>query len=213
MIVMEGGAISVNKSEIGIFTINNDITFLPGSYYCIDLDPVEKTSDKLIVTGKIKLGGILYLINSSPGSYSAGDSFRIFEATSCSGTFELVAPLKPGTGLLWDTTGLSSTGLIHVVESPVFIEKEYQDEVINIYPNPSAKKINISVEDIIIPANSNNISLRCYNELGRLCHQQWISFSGSSSSAEVEVSNWEPGIYVMVITIDGHSYTKKFFRR
>jgi autotransporter-associated beta strand protein len=213
VIVMEGGAISVNKSEIGIFTINNDITFLPGSYYCIDLDPVEKTSDKLIVTGKMKLGGILYLINSSPGSYSAGDSFRIFEATACSGTFELIAPLKPGTGLLWDTTGLSSTGIIRVIESPVYVEEEFQNGGVTLYPNPSSQKVYIYFGDEVFSSNSKNISLRWYNELGKLCYNQLMPISKNGSSVEYNVSKMDPGMYVVVITIDGRSYTRKFVKK
>jgi autotransporter-associated beta strand protein len=211
--VTEGAALSIAASEIGTFTITNNVTLLPGSYFCIDVNNADKISDKLVVTGKLRLGGILYMINSAVVPYSAGDSFNIFEASACSGSFEIIAPLTPGQGLQWDTTGLSSTGLIHVVESPVFIEKEYQDEAINIYPNPSAKKINISIEGIIIPANSNNISLRCYNDQGRLCHQQLLSISGIRSSVEIDVSHWDPGIYVMVINAEDRSYTKKFLRK
>jgi autotransporter-associated beta strand protein len=210
--VTEGGFLSINKSEIGIFTIDNDVTLLPGSYLCIDADPAGKTSDKLVAKGKLKPGGILYMARNGTTSYSAGDSFKIFEASSCSGKFELIIPLTPGGGLLWDTTGLYSTGVIHVVKSTGIINSEIRDQIIQIYPNPATRQINVHIEGINLPAYSDNISLRCYNDQGKMCHQEWLSISGNRSTAEIDVSHLDPGTYIIVITIDGCSYTEKFIK-
>jgi fibronectin-binding autotransporter adhesin len=211
--IQSGGAVSVNTSDIGIFTVNNDLILQPGSYCCIDLNPVEKTSDRLLISGKMRLSGILYLINASNGSYSAGDSFRIFETSACSGTFELIAPLSPGKGLQWDTTGLCSTGYIHIIESPVSVKEEFQDGIVKIYPNPSSQKVYISVEDRAITSTAKDISLRCYNELGILCDNQIIPILGNSSVIEYDLRKLGPGIYVIVINIDGHSYTRKLIKK
>jgi autotransporter-associated beta strand protein len=213
VIIESGGAISVNTSNIGIFTVGNDLTLKSGSYCCIDLNPLTKTSDKLSVSGKMRLGGILYLTNASSGYYSAGDSFRIFETSACSGTFELIAPLTPGKGLQWDTTGLSSTGYIHVVESPVSVNEEYQDGTIKIYPNPSSQKVYISFEDKAITSIAKEISLRCYNELAKLCDNQLIMVSENSFTIEYDIRKLDPGIYVIIITIDDHSYTRKLIKK
>ena len=74
----------------------------------------ERDFPKLTGAAGITYGGTL-TVNNLGGTLAAGDSFKVFNAASYTGTFSQVTPV-PGPGLAWDTTGLN-TGTIKVVAS------------------------------------------------------------------------------------------------
>jgi fibronectin-binding autotransporter adhesin len=69
-------------------------------------------SDSITSGGALAFGGTLTL--SSVGStLAANDSFPIFSAGG-TGVFASFSPATPGTGLVWDTSSLNSSGIIKV---------------------------------------------------------------------------------------------------
>jgi autotransporter-associated beta strand protein len=62
--------------------------------------------------------GGLVLTNIGTTALSAGDTLKLFAATSCSGIFGNITPSSPGPGLVWDLSGLSSGGTLKVSDAP-----------------------------------------------------------------------------------------------
>jgi fibronectin-binding autotransporter adhesin len=70
-------------------------------------------------SGTLTCGGILVVTNISANAYAAGDSFKLFSAPAFGATsFTSIIPAAPpGGGLAWDTSVLSSTGVLKVKTS------------------------------------------------------------------------------------------------
>ncbi|MCL7753684.1 DM13 domain-containing protein [Polaribacter sp. Z022] len=69
---------------------------------------------------------------------------------------------------------------------------------ISIFPNPAKNKIHVSNIDV------NSIEIRIFNVLGKqVFHQSEISKKG------IDVSNFNKGIYIVKIDVDGKSKTQK----
>jgi autotransporter-associated beta strand protein len=66
--------------------------------------------------GAITYGGTLNLL-FLPNTLAAGNSWKLFNAASYSGSFTL-SPTSPGSGLLWDTSGLTANGTLRVIAVP-----------------------------------------------------------------------------------------------
>jgi hypothetical protein len=71
------------------------------------------TNDVIAAGGTLTYGGTLNLANISGTALAAGNSFKIFNAATYSGSFSGITPATPGTGLSWNTSQLSS-GVISV---------------------------------------------------------------------------------------------------
>ena len=114
LLVGSGATVSPGGANaIGTLTVTNAITLAGNTL--IELNKTNSANDQLSqVAGVITYGGTL-TVNNLGGTLAAGDSFKVFNAASYSGTFNLVTP-APGPGLAWDTTGLN-TGTIKVVAS------------------------------------------------------------------------------------------------
>ena len=75
-------------------------------------------SDEVQASGAgITYGGTLSLNNISGAPLTAGNNFKIFSATSYTGSFANITPGTPGAGLAWDTSQLN-TGFLNVVVAP-----------------------------------------------------------------------------------------------
>jgi len=106
--------ITTGSNPVGTLTALIDIT-LSGTTL-IKLDG-SGTNDVVEAQSDITYGGTLSLVNISGAPLVAGDSFTIFDALTCSGSFATITPAAPGTGLAWDTSQLSS-GIIGVMSVP-----------------------------------------------------------------------------------------------
>jgi autotransporter-associated beta strand protein len=108
-----GSTVSPGVGGVGKLTVNGAVT-LAGTT-AIELDPANNTNDVLNSTSTIAYGGTLSLANLS--ALSGGNSFKIFNATSYSGTFANLSPATPGPGQTWDTSALRTTGTIKVASA------------------------------------------------------------------------------------------------
>jgi autotransporter-associated beta strand protein len=104
-----GGPVSVQSGatlapgvSIGRLTVNNSVTLQPGSTTRIELHRFASTNDQLRVLGSLAYGGTLIVTNLG-GTLWAGDSFRVFNATSTSGSFAAtnLPPLPNGFNWQW----------------------------------------------------------------------------------------------------------------
>jgi len=103
--VLPGGA-----GTIGTLTVTNAVA-LSGTTF-MDLNQSAGTRDQ-ITCASITYGGTLSL-NNLAGTLVAGNSFKLFNASSYNGSFANVTPATPGSGLAWDLSQLSS-GFVNVV--------------------------------------------------------------------------------------------------
>jgi fibronectin-binding autotransporter adhesin len=103
--VVPGGA-----GTIGTLTVTNGVV-LSGTTL-MDLNQTAGTRDQ-IACASITYGGTLSLSNLA-GTLAAGNSFKLFNASSYSGSFANVTPSTPGAGLSWDLSQLN-TGFLNVV--------------------------------------------------------------------------------------------------
>jgi fibronectin-binding autotransporter adhesin len=103
--VVPGGA-----GTIGTLTVTNSV-LLSGTTF-MDLNQTAGTHDQ-IVSASITYGGTLSL-NNLAGTLTAGNSFKLFNASSYHGSFAIVTPSTPGAGLAWDLSQLNS-GFVNVI--------------------------------------------------------------------------------------------------
>ncbi|HEV2434385.1 MAG TPA: NPCBM/NEW2 domain-containing protein [Verrucomicrobiae bacterium] len=117
-VVIGNGAMLAPGGALAKLIFNNDLTLNAESTTVIEVSksPVL-TNDMAQVAGTLTYGGTLVLTNISTNSFTAGDSFRLFNAAGYSGTFTGIVPAIPAVNLAWDTNNLSS-GVLSVVTLP-----------------------------------------------------------------------------------------------
>jgi len=99
----------------GVLTVNSATTLSAGSTSLMYLDPNNSTNSVLSSSSSITYGGTLSLTNlSSPVS---GNSFKLFSASSYSGSFASIIPATPGPGLTWVTSALGTSGTLSVASA------------------------------------------------------------------------------------------------
>ncbi len=120
LVVSPGATVSAgtNSLNTGLLTVTNGVT-LQGNTL-MKLNPAAGTNDVInVIDGAGTVyGGTLTLANVSAGSYTPGNSFKLFNAATNSGLFSSILPATPGAGLAWDTTQLAS-GILSVISSGV----------------------------------------------------------------------------------------------
>lgn len=212
LLVETGASLSMGEgSELGIMTINKNVDIQPGAYLSTKLNTIDKTADKLVVKGLLKLDGILYISNDG-GNYVLGESYQILETDSTTGNVSMIIPASPGEGLEWDTRWLNSYGFISIVaEGTVGIEQENSPLKFSLSPNPGSHRIKIS---LAAEAGSDaTLKLRCYNQSGSLVHQEKFDNSHFIHNSFINVQAWDPGIYLVEISGDNKNYIQRFIKQ
>jgi autotransporter-associated beta strand protein len=121
--IMNTATISPGFNGIGRLSCNHGVTLDPGATSVFELAKASATNDVLKVYPTANLGGTITVTNLS-GPLSAGDSFKLIDAPSYSGSFATVnLPALP-PGLAW-TNQLATSGNIAVISTapanpPVF---------------------------------------------------------------------------------------------
>jgi autotransporter-associated beta strand protein len=75
-------------------------------------------ADKVDVTGTLSLGGGLTVVSYNGFQPTLGDKFDLIDATTTTGAFSSISLPQLSTGLQWDTSALSTNGVISVVPEP-----------------------------------------------------------------------------------------------
>ncbi len=122
--VQNGGTFAPGAS-IGTLTFSNSLTLASGSTSLFEITKSPLTNDVARLFGALTCGGTLIVTNISAGALAAGDSFKLFEATSYNGSFANILLPALASGLAWNTDALNTSGTISVVTAtppapPVF---------------------------------------------------------------------------------------------
>jgi autotransporter-associated beta strand protein len=118
------GAVSVNSGGVfapgpgpgfGAMIISNNLTLAGGSTTTVQVRHSPRTNDVATVTGTLAEGGTLYVADGGAGGFAAGDSFKLFNAVTFSGTFtNFVLPSLTGK-LAWNTSVVKNIGTLSIV--------------------------------------------------------------------------------------------------
>jgi autotransporter-associated beta strand protein len=113
--LQSGTTLSPGTNGIGVLTVSNNAAFLAGSTNYLELNKTLGTNDQLVAGGALTFGGTLVVTNLA-GTLAVGDSFRLFQAGSFSGSFSSASLPALGTGLAWNTANLTN-GVLSVVST------------------------------------------------------------------------------------------------
>jgi len=107
---VNGGSVDVNLGQTMI--ISNSMSLQGYGTLNFTVDAAANTSGNISGLSSLSYGGILEL-NNIAGTFSATNSFKLFNAGSYVGTFASYVPATPGYGLAWDLGALYS-GILRI---------------------------------------------------------------------------------------------------
>ena len=111
--VKTNGTLNVSGVATNVLTINNTLTFMPGSTNVAIISSTNGTSDLVKGITTANYAGTLQVNNlASPNTPANGQTFQIFSASSATGNFTSITP-APGAGLAWSFA--PSSGILSVV--------------------------------------------------------------------------------------------------
>jgi len=166
--VQSGGSLSPGVG-VGTLKVNNSVTLQSGSTTRMELDKSAGTNDQLRVVGSIVYGGALVVTNLG-GALQDGDSFRIFNATTASGSFAATNLPPLPTGLSWQWTPASGT--LSVAS--------------NIALNPTNVTANISAGTLAISWPRDHTGWRLEtNAIGIVDANSWFTLPGSTTTNQI----------------------------
>jgi autotransporter-associated beta strand protein len=110
------GTVAVDGSSIGVLWLSNNLAFASGATNSVRLNKTSMTNDSVRGLSLVSYAGTLVVTNQA-GSLAPNDSFKLFDATTYSGSFTTIVPTTPGAGLAWDQTHLAVDGTLRVVST------------------------------------------------------------------------------------------------
>ena len=111
-LIVDTGANVAPGASAGILTVTSGATLLGTT----TMEISASTNDLLIASNGIAYGGTLSLV-FTPGTLSAGNTFKLFEGSTYTGSFANLSPATPGANLLWDVSQLTASGTLGVIPS------------------------------------------------------------------------------------------------
>jgi autotransporter-associated beta strand protein len=112
--ISSSGTLAPGTSAIGTLSINNTLANAGVTVIKFDKTGSMVTNDSVNGVTTLTFGGTLDTTNVGTGILTAGDSLKIFSATSYQGAFATISPATPGIGLVWNTNNLTTSGTLAV---------------------------------------------------------------------------------------------------
>ena len=103
---------------IGALTVNGDLVLQGNTAVRWRKTGGAVTNDLVRGISALTCGGGLVLTNLGAIALTAGDTLKLFAATSYCGIFAGITPSVPGPGLAWDLSGLIPAGTLKVANAP-----------------------------------------------------------------------------------------------
>ena len=114
---LRSGATLTPGASIGTLTVSNTVTLYAGSTTLMEIGKLPTTNDVLKTTGLLTFAGNLLVTNSSGNPLAAGDSFKLFDAATPTGSFNSITLPALAAGLGWNTAALYTSGTVAVVRT------------------------------------------------------------------------------------------------
>jgi len=112
--VSTAGTISPGPGFAELF-VSNSLAVQSGGSISMDVNAATGASDEIAGMTQLTYGGRLVL-NNQAGSFSATNTFKLFDASTYAGAFSSISPASPGTGLDWDTSTLATDGTLRIID-------------------------------------------------------------------------------------------------
>ncbi len=130
--VTNGANIAPGNGGIGTLTLNSTLSFTGGQTWMkLSKSGTTLANDALTGITTLTCGGTLSVTNLGPTALAAGDSFKLFNATTYAGAFtNFNLPSLGSTNLAWDTSKVAVNGTL-AVYAPVTITNQPQSVTTN----------------------------------------------------------------------------------
>ncbi len=192
--IQSGGVLSPG-AVVGLtstLTISNTLTLSGGTAF-MALNATAGANDQVRGLSSIALGGTLTVTNLS-GILTAGQTFKLFSANSCSGLFANVNLPKLAAGLAWNTNALTS-GVLSVVlgaVAPKFTRVSLAGTNLVLSGSGGAAGYNYSVlatTNLIMPlANWSLISTDYFDSSGNFIFSNGINPQSFQQFYEIQIN-------------------------
>ena len=115
-----GGATTINGrlspgNSVGKLTISNSLTISSVGSALMEISKSPLTNDLAKVSTTLTYGGTLIVTTVGGGTFTNGDSFKIFDAATYSGAFNSYTLPALNAGLSWSTSALNTSGTLSVI--------------------------------------------------------------------------------------------------
>ncbi len=188
--------VTPGNDSIGTLTFDSGISFVSHGYLSMNIDKVNGECDSIVSSDSINLAGYLRLSELNKEAFAVGDTFKLFDADTITGSFDAIVPVKPGRGMTWDMSSLNSDGIIVVTESDSKSDQSkgksnYDFDKIKIYPNPTDGNIYFS-----LPDEDGIRKIEILNMDGRVVH---VCKNMDSFSQKINISDKGEGVYFIKV--------------
>lgn len=96
------------------FFASNTLAVQSGGSISMNVNAATGAAAEIAGMTQLTYGGMLVL-NNQAGSFSATNTFKLFNAATYTGAFSSISPAVPGTGLDWNTATLATDGTLRIV--------------------------------------------------------------------------------------------------
>ncbi len=114
---IRSGATLAPGASIGTLTVSNTVTLYAGSTTLLEIGKSPTTNDLLKTTGLLTFAGNLIVTNTSGNALATGDSFKIFDTASQTGSYNSLTLPALSAGLGWNTAALYTGGTVAVART------------------------------------------------------------------------------------------------
>lgn len=111
--ISTGGIVSPGPGIAELF-VSNTLAVQSGGSISMDVNAATGAADEIAGLSQLTYDGTLVL-NNQAGSFSATNTFKLFDASTYTGAINSISPTSPGTGLDWDTSTLAADGTLRII--------------------------------------------------------------------------------------------------
>lgn len=133
-LTVASGATFAPGMSIGTFTVGGAVTLSAGSTNLMEISKNAATNDLVTGATSITYGGTLVIKNLG-GVLAVNDTFKLFNASSYSGSFSAVVSQVYGQTVTWDLSNLTVNGTVRVasvVAAPVSLGSSLSGSTLNL---------------------------------------------------------------------------------
>jgi autotransporter-associated beta strand protein len=114
-ILGNGSTLAPGSNNIGRLTFNNPVTFAASSTNFLEISKSPLTNDVVKASGNAALNGSL-VVTKIAGTLAPGDTFKLIDATTYSGSFSSVTLPTLDSTMAWNTNNLTN-GVLSIVST------------------------------------------------------------------------------------------------
>lgn len=183
--VASGASLAPGQS-IGTLTISGTVTLAAGSTSVMEVSKTAATNDLVNSASTVTYGGTLLLRNLG-GVLAVNDTFKLFNASSYSGSFSSVVSQTPGQTVTWDVSQLTVSGTVRVasvVSAPATLVSVPSGNSLNLSWPQVGWRLEVQTNSLAVGINTN-----------------WATVPGSTSvtSMSVPVITGNPTVFYRLV--------------